>query len=396
MRSRNLRLKDFFPLKTESLDLTNRNSFQTNYHTKTDSKVSEIYLNSKTIKQKAESIKRKYEICSKRKPLDNFLLTSIPSYKSKTEKKLKDRKSFLKIEKEKGYKKYNNYHVPILDVIKKHKDNNEIKAKKKSTDIRKFKIRIPKGYDLSSGQNTERENETEQDTLEKKNKKKKRFYIGHIKKEYYDNDNNNLNKVNIALRSPRRLLNDNINDNNNDNISDNNNEEKNSSSIKNHKKSSVRFSIKSPKHFRRASLIRKRTSVIVLKNLIDEKEDIEQILLKNYNHMKELQRKREIKERKKKEKISKEIHSMLINEFYPVENIMKKHIINTKQFLYKQNNIFMKEHIYLTNYNDFNERHQLKYKFENLPKAEDFSKIFGMSLSDFLEMEMLKEEIKDI
>ena len=56
----------------------------------------------------------------------------------------------------------------------------------------------------------------------------------------------------------------------------------------------------------------------------------------------------------------------------------------------------MKEHIYLTNYNDFNERHQLKYKFENLPKAEDFSKIFGMSLSDFLEMEMLKEEIKDI
>jgi hypothetical protein len=396
MRSRNLKLKDFFPLKTESLDLTNRNSFQTNYHTKTDSKVSEIYLNSKTIKQKAESIKRKYEICSKRKPLDNFLLTSIPSYKSKTEKKLKDRKSFLKIEKEKGYKKYNNYHVPILDVIKKHKDNNEIKAKKKRTDIRKFKIRIPKGYDLSSGQNTERENETEQDTLEKKNKKKKRFYIGHLKKEYYDNDNNNLNKVNIALRSPRRLLNDNINDNNNDNISDNNNEEKNSSSIKNHKKSSVRFSIKSPKHFRRASLIRKRTSVIVLKNLIDEKEDIEQILLKNYNHMKELQRKREIKERKKKEKISKEIHSMLINEFYPVENIMKKHIINTKQFLYKQNNIFMKEHIYLTNYNDFNERHQLKYKFENLPKAEDFSKIFGMSLSDFLEMEMLKEEIKDI
>ena len=131
MRSRNLKLKDFFPLKTESLDLTNGNSFRTNYHTKTDSKVSEIYLNSKTIKQKAESIKRKYEICSKRKPLDNFLLTSIPSYKSKTEKKLKDRKSFLKIEKEKGYKKYNNYHVPILDVIKKHKDNNEIKAKKK-------------------------------------------------------------------------------------------------------------------------------------------------------------------------------------------------------------------------------------------------------------------------
>ena len=106
MRSRNLKLKDFFPLKTESLDLTNGNSFRTNYHTKTDSKVSEIYLNSKTIKQKAESIKRKYEICSKRKPLDNFLLTSIPSYKSKTEKKLKDRKSFLKIEKEKGYKKY--------------------------------------------------------------------------------------------------------------------------------------------------------------------------------------------------------------------------------------------------------------------------------------------------
>ena len=59
MRSRNLKLKDFFPLKTESLDLTNRNSFQTNYHTKTDSKVSEIYLNSKTIKQKPESIKRR-------------------------------------------------------------------------------------------------------------------------------------------------------------------------------------------------------------------------------------------------------------------------------------------------------------------------------------------------
>ena len=169
MRSRNISKKDFLPTKTGTTDTSNGYSFNIS-HNKTDSKVSEIILSSRTIRKFPETARVKYNITSKeRKTIDHFLLTDIPSYYSQTERKLKDKKAFLIIEKEIGYKKYNNYHVPILNIIKKHKEM--IVAKKKSTDIRKYNIRIPKEYELSSGQNTERETNKDINKTPKNKKK---------------------------------------------------------------------------------------------------------------------------------------------------------------------------------------------------------------------------------
>ena len=151
MRSRNISKRDFLPTKTGTTDTSNGISFNISYN-KTDSKISEVYLSSNTIKKIPETQRIKYKLTSKeRKPIDNFLLTEIPSYYSQTERKLIDRKSFLKIEKEKGYKKYNNYHVHILNVMykKKKKINFDPLSTKKKIDITKYNIDIPKGYDLS-------------------------------------------------------------------------------------------------------------------------------------------------------------------------------------------------------------------------------------------------------
>ena len=142
MKSRNLIIKDLLSSKTGTTDITNCYTKTSFSHIKS---LSENSLYPK--KEKREnSKKRNFNISSKDiKTLDRFLLTNIPSYYSKTERK-KDKKEYLKIEKELGYKKYNNYHVPILNIIKKH--NNSLK--KRSTDIRHYKIKIPKDYELSS------------------------------------------------------------------------------------------------------------------------------------------------------------------------------------------------------------------------------------------------------
>ena len=148
MKSRNLIIKDLLSSKTGTTDITN-------YYTKTSfshiKSLSENSLYPKKEKRK-NSKKRNFNISSKDiKTLDRFLLTNIPSYYSKTERK-KDKKEYLKIEKELGYKKYNNYHVPILNIIKKH--NNLLK--KINTNIRNYKIKIPKDYELYSDQNTKK------------------------------------------------------------------------------------------------------------------------------------------------------------------------------------------------------------------------------------------------
>ena len=386
MRSRNISKRDFLPTKTGTTDTSNGISFNISYN-KTDSKISEVYLSSNTIKKIPETQRIKYKLTSKeRKPIDNFLLTEIPSYYSQTERKLIDRKSFLKIEKEKGYKKYNNYHVPILNIIKKHKEI--INAKKKNTDIRNYKIRIPKEYELSSGQNTERETIQNTNGTNNQKKRKKRFYVGHIKEE---SNNNSLSfisfddNISVLLNSPKNPLNSPINSiKTNTRISIKSPLSKDRNSIKSIKHGSI---LKYPKYYRKAS-------VVVLKKLTGEIEDIEQIYLKNINHMKELERRKKIEEIKKREKISRRVHIMLINDLYPIPNIMKSRFDNNKYFLYKQNNIYFRDNIYLTDKNNFSEQFQLKYKFENIPKKKKKYKIKipHMELDDILNLECLKTE----
>ena len=365
MKSRNLIIKDLLSSKTGTTDITN-------YYTKTSfSHIKSLSENSLYPKKekRENSKKRNFNISSKDiKTLDRFLLTNIPSYYSKTERK-KDKKEYLKIEKELGYKKYNNYHVPILNIIKKH--NNLLK--KRSTDIRHYKIKIPKDYELSSGQNTERGHFK---NFEKK--KKKRFYIGHLKEENND------------------IINFNFDDKNNSLLKDN---KRNSSKNKNSIKVPFnRFSLISPKL---SSIIKfprfRRSSVIILHNLNDEKKkNIENIMLKNINHMKELEKKKELKEKIKNEKISKEVYSMLIKEFSPVENIMKKHFERNKKDIFKQNNIFFHDNIFISTMKNYSRKYQFKYQYENFPKEEkDFIKIPKMSISDIIEIECLKDEIKE-
>ena len=419
MRSRNISKRDFLPTKTGTTDTSNGISFNISYN-KTDSKISEVYLSSNTIKKIPETQRIKYKLTSKeRKPIDNFLLTEIPSYYSQTERKLIDRKSFLKIEKEKGYKKYNNYHVPILNIIKKHKEI--INAKKKNTDIGNYKIRIPKEYELSSGQNTERETIQNTNGTNNQKKRKKRFYVGHIKEE---SNNNSLSfisfddNISVLLNSPKNPLNSPINSiKTNTRISIKSPLSKDRNSIKS-PLSKDRNSIKSPlskdrnsiksvlskdrnsiKSIKHGSILKypkyyRKASVVVLKKLTGEIEDIEQIYLKNINHMKELERRKKIEEIKKREKISRRVHIMLINDLYPIPNIMKSRFDNNKYFLYKQNNIYFRDNIYLTDKNNFSEQFQLKYKFENIPKKKKKYKIKipHMELDDILNLECLKTE----
>ena len=159
---------------------------------------------------------------------------------------------------------------------------------------------------------------------------------------------------------------------------------KDRNSIKSIKHGSI---LKYPKYYRKAS-------VVVLKKLTGEIEDIEQIYLKNINHMKELERRKKIEEIKKREKISRRVHIMLINDLYPIPNIMKSRFDNNKYFLYKQNNIYFRDNIYLTDKNNFSEQFQLKYKFENIPKKKKKYKIKipHMELDDILNLECLKTE----
>ncbi len=406
MRSRNISKKDFLPTKTGTTDTSNGYSFNIS-HNKTDSKVSEIILSSRTIRKFPETARVKYNITSKeRKTIDHFLLTDIPSYYSQTERKLKDKKAFLIIEKEIGYKKYNNYHVPILNIIKKHKEM--IVAKKKSTDIRKYNIRIPKEYELSSGQNTERETNKDINETPKNKKKAKRFYVGHIEEDKKSISSISFDdNVTLLLNSPKKIINCPNSPNktnyklsikspiNNERFSVKSPMGRDRYSIKS-PISKDRFSIRSAKY---STILRypknyRRSSVIVLKKLSEEKEDLEQIYLKNIHHMKELERKKKILEIKKREKISRRVHIMLINDLYPIPNIMKSRFDRNKKFLYKENNIFFTDNIYLTDQNNFSEQFRLKYKFENIPKKKKEYKINipKMKLNDIINIESLKTE----
>ena len=407
MRSRNISKKDFLPTKTGTTDTSNGYSFNIS-HNKTDSKVSEIILSSRTIRKFPETARVKYNITSKeRKTIDHFLLTDIPSYYSQTERKLKDKKAFLIIEKEIGYKKYNNYHVPILNIIKKHKEINL--RKKKSTDIRKFNIRIPKEYELSSGQNTERETNKDTNETNHQKKKKKRFFVGHIEEENnkksissisFDDNITILNSPKNPFNSPTSSIKTDLKISiksplENDRLSIKSPSTKDRYSIKS-PLSKNRYSIRTGKH---SSLLKfpkfnRKTSVIVLKKLTEEKEDIEQIYLKNINHMKELERRKKIQEIKKREKISRRVHIMLINDLYPIPNIMKSRFDRNKRFLYKENNIFFTDNFYLTNKNNFSTQFRLKYKFENMPKKKKEYKINipNLKLNDMINIECLKTE----
>ncbi len=101
-------------------DISNT-TFNSNFSKpKSLSKCSNIYLSFENLPNNSLNTPKKkiYKISSKeRKPMEKFLLTKIKPFKLRR----KDSKSFLKIEKEKGYKKYNNYHVHILNVMYKKK-----------------------------------------------------------------------------------------------------------------------------------------------------------------------------------------------------------------------------------------------------------------------------------
>jgi hypothetical protein len=85
---------------------------------------------------------------------------------------------------------------------------------------------------------------------------------------------------------------------------------------------------------------------------------------------------------------------MLINDLYPIPNIMKSRFDRNKKFLYKENNIFFTDNIYLTDQNNFSEQFRLKYKFENIPKKKKEYKINipKMKLNDIINIESLKTE----
>ncbi len=363
MRSRNINRKEFCLSKSTTTNFTNCYSQKTFSQTKNESKFSEKFLTSNSVKKQIPQSRKKKIFVSphERKVLNKFLFTTIPSYKSKTDKKNKKQKGIFGL-KESIYNIYDNHHIPILNIINQNK-------RKKITDIRNYKINIPKGYQLSSGPNSERE---EKETILNNNQKReKRFYISHIKEEKsLDSINTqNSNKISkkLSIISPRFT------------------------SFINR-----RFTVKPSTKFSNIKFIRHRSSVIVLNKVIEEKEDIEQIILKNIHHMRELERKKKIIELKKKEKKSQEVYQLLNKEFLPVEKEVKKLMLNKKKDSIKQNNIIFNEYLYISDKNGFSDRFRLKHKVENRLKNDEkkeYIKIPKLSLSDIIEIECLKNQI---
>ena len=365
MRSRNLNRKECFSSKSTTTNFTNRYSQNTFSQNKSASKFSKEFLTSNSIKKIIPySAKKKIFVSpQERKALNKFLLTTIPSYKSKTEKKNKKQKGIFSF-KESIYNKYNNYHVPILNIINQ-------KQKRKITDIRNYKINIPKGYQLSSGQNSEREEI--QTSLDKNHKREKRFYIGHIKEEKSNNNSINTENSSIKLSKKSSIL-----------------------SPKFHNSINRRFTVMPSTKFSNLKFNRHRSSVIVLNKVIEEKEDIEQIIIKNINHMRELERKKKMRELQKKEKLSQEVYEKLNKEFQPVENTTKKYMLNQKKDSIKQNNIIFHDYFYISEKDGFSEKFKVKHKVENRFKKEykkENIKIPKMSLSDLIEIECLKNQL---
>lgn len=366
MRSRNLNRKEFLISKSTTTNFTNCYSQKTFSQTKSESKFSDKFLTSNSIKKQIHQSTKNTIFVSpyERKVLNKFLFTTIPSYQSKTEKKNKKQKGIFGF-KESIYDKYNNYHVPILNIINKTK-------RRKNTDIRNYKIKIPKGYQLSSGQSSERENI--QSTLDNNHKREKRFYIGHIKEEKNNNESINTENNSKILKKVSIL------------------------STKFNTSFNRRHTIKPSIRFSSLRYIRHRSSVIVLKKVIEEKEDIDQIILKNIHHMRELERKKKIKEFKKQKQKSLEVYNMLNKEFLPVEKVMKKHMLNQKKDSFKQNNIIFHEHLYISEKDGFSDKFKVIHKVGNRFKNNDqkeYIKIPKMSLSDIIEIECLKNQISN-
>ena len=363
MRSRNISKRDFLPTKTGTTDTSNGISFNISYN-KTDSKISEVYLSSNTIKKIPETQRIKYKLTSKeRKPIDNFLLTEIPSYYSQTERKLIDRKSFLKIEKEKGYKKYNNYHVHILNVMykKKKKINFDPLSTKKKIDITKYNIDIPKGYDLSS-------RDEKEDYLDEKKIKEKRVFVGRMENSINHDVIKELNKEFIHEKKNENMI-------------------KRNSILK-------RFSI-NKKFSSSVNNFKKRvTSANVLKKVEKNRFDIEQIILKNIKTMKEKEKRKKNEEIKKRLFFNKKIHEKLHKEYYPIEQIMKNEFNENKKILFKKNNNLFNEDTYITDINDFSEKFNLKNKIENVKKERKVNiYIPKLHLSEIININALNDNV---
>ena len=362
--SRNLHYqKNYKSLSSQSIltnDISNYNSFNSS------SKYSNIYLSSDIINtNKIYKTPRKkyYNISSKeRKPLENFLLTSIPSFKLNNKR---NSKSFLKLEKEKGYKKYNNYHVHILNVMFTKKKSNKFNFKRK-IDIKKYNIGIPKGYDLSFDTNN---------SFNDNKKKEKRFYVARIGKKINENIKEKIEKS--IKKKIRKNLEINLNKRN---------------SIYNKRDSLIkRFSMSNKVPFK----FRKITSANVLNKIEkNNKYDIEKILMKNILTMKENEKKKKEKEIKKRLEMSKKVEEELIKEYYPINNIMMKDYNKNKNIIVKHNNTIFKEDVFISDLNNFSEEFHLKNKIENVKKERKVNiYIPKLHLSEIININALNDNV---
>ena len=344
-------------------DISN-NTFNSNFSKqKSFSKCSNIYLSFENLPNNSLNTPKKniYKISSKeRKPIEKFLLTSIKPFKLRNRK---DSKSFLKIEKEKGYKKYNNYHVHILNVMykKKKKINFDPLSTKKKIDITKYNIDIPKGYDLSS-------RDEKEDFLDEKKIKEKRVFVGRMENSINHDVIKELNKEFIHEKKNENMI-------------------KRNSILK-------RFSI-NKKFSSSVNNFKKRvTSANVLKKVEKNRFDIEQIILKNIKTMKEKEKRKKNEEIKKRLFFNKKIHEKLHKEYYPIEQIMKNEFNENKKILFKKNNNLFNEDTYITDINDFSEKFHLKNKIENVKKERKVNiYIPKLHLSEIININALNDNV---
>ena len=337
-------------------DISN-NTFNSNFSKpKSLSKCSNIYLSFENLPNNSLNTPKKkiYKISSKeRQPMQKFLLTTIKPFKLRNRR---DSKSFLKIEKEKGYKKYNNYHVHILNVMYKKKKglNFDPLSIKKKIDISKYNIDIPKGYE-------------EEDFLEEKKLKEKRVFVGRMETKINHEVIKELNKDFIHEKKKENLP-------------------KRNSLLK-------RFSINKQFSSSVSNFKFKRvTSANVLKKIEKKKIDIEQIILQNIKNMRDNEKRKQKEEIQKRLILSKKVHSKLYKEYHPIQDIMKNDMNENQKILYKKNNNLFTEDTYLTDINNFSEKFHFKHKIENVKKERKVDiKIPKLHLSEIINIDALTD-----
>lgn len=339
-------------------DISN-NTFNSNFSKqKSLSKCSNIYLSFENLPNNSLNTPKKkiYKISSKeRKPIEKFLLTSIKPFKLRNRK---DSKSFLKIEKEKGYKKYNNYHVHILNVMydKKKKLNFDPLSIKKKIDITKYNIDIPKGYEKD-------------DFFDEKKLKEKRVFVGRMESKLNHEVMKELNK-------------DFIHEKKNENIPKRN-------SLLKRFSISKRFSA-SVNHLK----FKRVTSANVLKKVEKKKIDIEQIILNNIKRMRDIEKRKKNEEIQKRLILSKKVDDKLHKEYHPIQEFMKNEIKENKKILFKKNKYLFNEETYITDINNFSEKYHFKHKFENVKKERKVDiYIPKLHLSEIINIDALNDNV---